>query len=188
MSIVVASVLDGFMFRISYKEQMSQEDGKQFFSFMFSSKIINTEFNFCIVEKRLVEKCITLTTEEYDRLKSVEASEKAAKDKPALCKVFGRMCTPKEEPFRNLEEGAPVDIPDGRTLSISYTGFRRRTKDVLFSFMFKEEICSWMAQADHEEKQQEQQKVNSNTSVTSKGIRKRLNNYNSNSDTTDLDE
>ena len=31
MSIVVASVLDGFMFRISYKEQMSQEDGKQFF-------------------------------------------------------------------------------------------------------------------------------------------------------------
>lgn len=27
LSIVVASVLDGFMFRISYKEQMSQEDG-----------------------------------------------------------------------------------------------------------------------------------------------------------------
>ena len=28
LSIVVASVLDGFMFRISYKEQMSQEDGE----------------------------------------------------------------------------------------------------------------------------------------------------------------
>ena len=28
LSIVVASVLDGFMFRISYKEQMTKDDGK----------------------------------------------------------------------------------------------------------------------------------------------------------------
>lgn len=31
LSIVVASVLDGFMFRISYKEQMTKEDGKKMF-------------------------------------------------------------------------------------------------------------------------------------------------------------
>ena len=30
LSIVVASVLDGFMFRISYKEQMTKDDGKTF--------------------------------------------------------------------------------------------------------------------------------------------------------------
>ena len=35
LSIVVASVLDGFMFRISYKEQMSQEDGESKYFFIF---------------------------------------------------------------------------------------------------------------------------------------------------------
>ncbi len=34
LSIVVASVLDGFMFRISYKEKMTKDDGKVAFNFL----------------------------------------------------------------------------------------------------------------------------------------------------------
>ena len=120
-------------------------------------------------------------------MKSVEAAEEAAREKSTLGKVCNRLRTSSEEPFRTLEEGNNVDIPDGRASTISYTGFRRRTKDVLFSFMFKDEISCWMAQADHDEKQQDQLKVNPNSSTSSKGIRKRHLNYNS-SDTTDIDE
>lgn len=44
LSIVVASVLDGFMFRISYKEQMSQEDGEICPIFKLSSPALNFSF------------------------------------------------------------------------------------------------------------------------------------------------
>lgn len=60
----------------------------------------------------------------------------------------------KQEPFRTLEE-TTLDLPDIRPISVTFTGFRRRTKDVLLSFMYKDEISCWMKQADHEEKQQQ---------------------------------
>ncbi|KAK4010715.1 two pore calcium channel protein 1 [Daphnia magna] len=128
LSIVVASVLDGFMFRISYKEQMTKDD-----------------------EKRLVEKTVTLNAEEYERLLAVESAEQLSKGK-LWHNWFARLR--KQEPFRTLEE-TTLDLPDIRPISVTFTGFRRRTKDVLLSFMYKDEISCWMKQADHEEKQQQ---------------------------------
>ena len=51
--------------------------------------------------------------------------------------------------FRNLDES---DVPGFRSTSVTYTGFRHRTKDVLLSFMFKDEIRRWMEQAEVDEK------------------------------------
>ncbi|XP_046456240.1 two pore calcium channel protein 1-like [Daphnia pulex] len=144
LSIVVASVLDGFMFRISYKEQMTKED-----------------------EKRLVEKTVTLNAEEYERLLAVESAEEKSRGK-VWYNWFARLR--KQEPFRTLDE-VTLDLPGIRPISVTFTGFRRRTKDVLLSFMYKDEISCWMKQADHEEKQPQ-----SGTSPSKRvGVRQRLN-------------
>lgn len=146
LSIVVASVLDGFMFRISYKEQMTKDDGKKFYS---NNLEMNHNSLLAITEKRLVEKSVTLNAEEYERLLAVESAEELSKKK-LWYNWFARLR--KQEPFRTLDE-VTLDLPGIRPISITFTGFRRRTKDVLLSFMYKDEISCWMKQADHEEKQ-----------------------------------
>lgn len=76
----------------------------------------------------------------------------------------------KQEPFKTLDE-ATLDLPGIRPMQITFTGFRRRTKDVLLSFMYKEEIYCWMEQADREEKQQ----LQGGSVSKGDGVRKRLN-------------
>lgn len=168
LSIVVASVLDGFMFRISYKEQMSQED-----------------------EIRLVEKSVTLSAEEHEQLRTVEAAERKASRK-SISKTADCFASwirfsfsNKEEkvsgPFRTLEEaGIQVDSDSPTTLAsvtstVTFIGRRHRTKDVLLSFMFKEEITHWMEMADKEDKQQQQEQLANKTSnkTTRSSMRKR---------------
>lgn len=72
-------------------------------------------------------------------------------------------------------------MPSIRPIQVSFTGFRRRTKDVLLSFMYKDEIYCWMEQADREEKQQLQGGSRSKIEE----IRKRLNRSSSNEELTD---
>ena len=113
----------------------------------------------------MVEKTVTLNAEEYERLLAVESAEEKSKER-VWYNWFARLG--KQEPFRTLDE-VTLDMP--RPVSITFTGFRRRTKDVLLSFMYKDEISCWMKQADHEEKHQP------GTSSPSKrvGVRQRLN-------------
>jgi hypothetical protein len=125
------------------------------------------ELLFCHLEKRLVEKTVTLNAEEYERLLAVESAEEKSRGK-VWYNWFARLR--KQEPFRTLDE-VTLDLPGIRPISVTFTGFRRRTKDVLLSFMFKDEISCWMKQADHEEKQPQ-----SGTSPSKRvGVRQRLN-------------
>lgn len=167
LSIVVASVLDGFMFRISYKEQMSQEDGQSLSlcpDLVFLSRIAGTKV-FCLylTEKRLVEKSVTLTGAEYEQLRVVDSAERKASLSSSGKAASWLSWMRSKEPFRTLEEvgvgaGFGEEAPAEGTLStVTFIGRRRRTKDVLLSFMFKEEISCWMEAADLEDKQQLQQ-------------------------------
>lgn len=91
---------------------------------------------------------------------------------------FARLRT--QEPFKTLDE-VTLDLPGVRPMSVTFTGFRRRTKDVLLGFMYKEEIHCWMEQADCEEKHQKTIELPSR----SEGLRKRLNRSSSDEDLTD---
>lgn len=130
-----------------------------------------------IVEKRLVEKTVTLNAEEYERLLAVEIAEEAAK-KTFWYSWIARLRT--QEPFKTLDE-VTLDLPGVRPISVTFTGFRRRTKDVLLSFMYKEEIHCWLEQADCEEKQQKQ----GGTLSRNEGLRKRINRSSSDEDLAD---
>lgn len=145
---------------------------KKFLSTIINILILNSFlfipfFGFPILEKRLVEKTVTLNAEEYENLLSAELAEEKLKEKHWFG-WFNRLR--EQEPFKTLEE-ATLDLPSGRPLSITFTGFRRRTKDVLLGFMYKNEIYDWMEQADQEEKQQQQR----GSLSKSEGFRKRLN-------------
>ena len=122
LSIVVASVLDAFLFRISYKEQMSKED-----------------------EKRPVQKQVTLSSEECERIQRAEATEQSMSASLHWWSWMLRLVTTNQ--FLPLEE-------INHLTETTFTGCRRRTKDILLSFMYKEEIYCWMQQAEREEQLQ----------------------------------
>lgn len=108
-----------------------------------------------------------MNAEEYEKLLAVEMTEEATKEK-TWYGWFARVR--KQEPFKTLDE-VTLDIPGIRPMSVTFTGFRRRTKDVLLSFMYKDEIYCWMEQADREEKQQ---KTGGLRSRKGEELRKRL--------------
>jgi hypothetical protein len=146
------------------KKWLKKTVRKKFVRFDLNNQLV---FTFVHLEKRLVEKTVTLNAEEYERLLAVESAEEKSKEK-LWYNWFARLR--KQEPFRTLDE-VTLDMPGIRPISITFTGFRRRTKDVLLSFMYKEEISCWMKQADHEEKQQQP-----GTSPSRRvGVRQRLN-------------
>lgn len=113
-----------------------------------------------------MEKTVTLNAEEYERLLLIDSAEDTSKGN-SWSQWITRIR--KHEPFRTLDEVA-LDIPSIRPISVSFIGCRRRTKDVLLSYMYKDEIQCWMEEADREEKQQQQQGNSRND-----GLRKRLN-------------
>jgi len=122
LSIVVASVLDGFIFRITYKQQMSKDD-----------------------EKRLVEKHVSLTGEEFEHIRLVESTDQGI---PSRWTTWMRWLKSRE-PFLLLEE----NVTQANT--VNFTGYRKRTKDILLTFMYKQEISYWIEQAIQEEEQLE---------------------------------
>jgi len=131
LSIVVASVLDGFIFRITYKQQMSKDD-----------------------ENRLVEKHVSITADEFQHIKLTEIAEEAAQ-KASFWKSAMKWLRSRE-PFILLQE-TTISMQATRT---NFTGYRARTKDILLSFMYKEEISCWIEQAAQEEQLEQQREFN----------------------------
>lgn len=122
LSIVVASVLDGFIFRITYKQQMSKDD-----------------------EIRLVEKHLSLNAEEFENIRLVESVQERT---PTFWNKLVKWLKSRES-FLLLEETTV------QATTVNFTGYRKRTKDVLLSFMYKQEISCWIEQAILEEEQSE---------------------------------
>ena len=150
LSIVVASVLDGFIFRITYKQQMSKDDG---------NLIANHQTRFLIIifisiENRLVEKHVSITADEFQHIKLTEIAEEAAQ-KASFWKSAMKWLRSRE-PFILLQE-TTISMQATRT---NFTGYRARTKDILLSFMYKEEISCWIEQAAQEEQLEQQREFN----------------------------
>lgn len=100
-----------------------------------------------------MEKSVSLTGEEVEQLKTAEASqEKSKKKRTFLLPRLTKRAESSIVSFGNLDESA---VPGFRAASVTYTGSRHRTKDVLLTFMFKDEIQRWMEQAEKDEEKVE---------------------------------
>ena len=107
-----------------------------------------------LTERRLVEKTVSFTTEEYDQIcrldKAEQSSALQSKWKRWVDSMWGVVA-----PFRPLVETTdPISGRPVKTTHMTFTGCRGRSKDILLTFMYKEEIACWMQQADQEEQQQ----------------------------------
>ena len=97
------------------------------------------------LEKRLVEKHVSLTAEEFEHIRLVESTEEGT---PNFWIGWIKWLKSRE-PFLLLEETT------SQAASMNFTGYRKRTKDILLSFMYKQEISCWIEEAALEEEQQE---------------------------------
>ena len=98
-----------------------------------------------ISEKRLVEKHVSLTGEEFEHIRLFESTDQGI---PSRWTTWMRWLKSRE-PFLLLEE----NVTQANT--VNFTGYRKRTKDILLTFMYKQEISYWIEQAIQEEEQLE---------------------------------
>ena len=95
----------------------------------------------------MIEKIVSLTPEEYDSLRTAEAAEEVRSSQSLWQPLVSWLRA--QQPFLLLEE--TKHLPGTQTSPVTFVGYRRRTKDILLSFMYKEEIACWMQQAAQDE-------------------------------------
>ena len=129
-----------------------------FFFGHFCFEKIGFDRNFVLIsEKRLVEKTVSITTDEFERIRQIEEAEESTKSKLSKWKRRLMNLWTAEAFYRLNEVTDPFSSRTGQVASrfVSFIGCRRRSKDILLTFMYKEQIACWMQQADSEDQQQQ---------------------------------
>jgi hypothetical protein len=104
-----------------------------------------------------VEKTVSITTDEFERIRQIEEAEESTKSKLSKWKRRLMNLWTAEAFYRLNEVTDPFSSRNGQVASrfVSFIGCRRRSKDILLTFMYKEQIACWMQQADREDQQQQ---------------------------------
>jgi len=129
MTIIVAFILDTFLFRIQYKRQMDKQ-----------------------TEERLLRTQVSLTPHE---IAFCFRHDNDAATRDALLKTCARPTDDRGAKEELIAEGS-AGYSGG---TVAYVGFRRRTKEILYKRMFKNEIPDWLREAQNEPLGRSQQQI-----------------------------